>query len=134
MPRSARPPLAPALAIALASTLPTGSLADCGANARTARASSAGIPRIRSTTRRAFRGVTRTYRAFALASIRPSPSLSWSSMSQRGYPRVRGQSPGQQALTAAAAVIPDMAAERARRGDLPELVADHRLGDEDRHV
>ena len=32
-------------------------------------------PRIRSTTRRAFRGVTRTYRAFALASIAVSLSL-----------------------------------------------------------
>src|SRR5215472_1025704 len=68
MPRS-RPPMWSALAIALASTLPTGSLAACGENSRTACAWSAGSPRIRSTTRRAFRGVTRTYRALALASI-----------------------------------------------------------------
>src|SRR6202023_1077035 len=44
MPRSPRPPRASALAIALASTLPTGSLADCGAKASTACAS-AGLPR-----------------------------------------------------------------------------------------
>src|SRR5512142_3113089 len=71
MSRSPRPPLASAFAIALASTLPTGSLADCGANASTACASAAGSPRIRSTTRRAFRGVTRTYRAIALAAESP---------------------------------------------------------------
>src|ERR1039457_6443171 len=148
--------------MALASTLPTGSLADCGAKASTARASSAGIPRMRSTTRRAFRGVTRTYRAFALASITVSP---FSSRPEHFCPGARGlppgpvqpvrgrqsvpRDPGRQLgshchwfrliccgadLATATAVIPDMAAERARRGELPELVADHRLGDEDRHV
>ncbi len=59
MPRS-RPPMWSALAIALASTLPTVSLAACGANCSTACAWSAGSPRIRSTTRRAFIGVMRT--------------------------------------------------------------------------
>ena len=58
-----------ALATALASALPTGSLAACGANRSIAWASSAFIPRMRSITRRAFMGVTRTYRAWALASI-----------------------------------------------------------------
>src|SRR5215211_6745742 len=43
-----------AFATALASTLYTGSLADCGANCSTVRASPAGRPRMRSTTRRAF--------------------------------------------------------------------------------
>src|SRR5262249_13384846 len=48
-----------ALAIALASTLATGSLAACGANLSSCRASCAGMSRISSTTRRAFIGVTR---------------------------------------------------------------------------
>src|SRR5271165_4483285 len=91
MPRSPRPPRASALAIALASTLPTGSLADCGANASTACASSAGSPRIRSTTRRAFRGVTRTNRAIALASINPLLSTDQHGLSPGGAkPRTGG--------------------------------------------
>src|SRR6516165_1244146 len=112
MPRS-RPPMWSALAIALASTLPTGSLAACGENSRTACALSAGSPRIRSTTRRAFRGVTRTYRALALASIWFVPF------------------PG---LSPAAPVIFDMAAEGPRGRELAELVPHHRLGDEHRDV
>ena len=49
-----------ALAIALFSTLATGSLAACGANCSTESASCAGMSRISSITRRAFIGVTRT--------------------------------------------------------------------------
>src|SRR5579859_6302976 len=109
MPRSGRLPLASALAIALASTLPTGSLADCGAKASTACAWSAGSPRIRSTTRRAFRGVTRTYRAMALASI--------------SY-----------LLSATAPVVPDVTAEGPRGRELAQLVAHHRLADKYRDV
>src|SRR5271165_2616767 len=112
MPRSPRPPPASALAIALASTLPTGSLADCGAKASTACAWSAGSPRIRSTTRRAFRGVTRTYRAFALASIGPA-SLSRTLLEMGAR------------LTAAAPVVLDVTAECPGRRELAELVADH---------
>src|SRR5579875_577249 len=100
-------PSCPALAMALASTLPTGSLADCGAKASTACAWSAGSPRIRSTTRRAFRGVTRTYRAMALASM--------------SY-----------LLSATAPVVLDVTAEGPRGRELAQLVAHHRLGDEDR--
>ena len=55
--------------MALSSTFCTGSDADCGANWSTAMASTACLPRIRSTMRRAFWGVTRTCRALALASI-----------------------------------------------------------------
>src|SRR5579864_8324328 len=98
--------------MALASTLPTVSLAACGAKASTACACSAGSPRMRSTTRRAFRGVTRTYRALALASIGPAFLL----------------------LTATAPVVPHVTAEGASRRELTELVADHGLGDEHRHV
>lgn len=56
-----------ALAIALASTLYTCSLAACGANCSTVSASFAGRPRTRLTTRRAFIGEMRTYRATARA-------------------------------------------------------------------
>src|SRR6201996_3822805 len=112
MPRS-RPPMWSALAIALASTLPTVSLAACGANWSTACAWSAGSPRIRSTTRRAFIGVTRTYRALALASI--------------GVSLFSGLSP-------AAPVVLDVATEGPRGRELAELVPHHRLGDEHRDV
>src|SRR5690348_9014119 len=110
-------PACPAFATALASTLRTGALAAWGANDSTACASSAGMPRIMSTTRRALRGVTRTYRAIALASIVSSP------VSARAG-----------ALAPTPAVILDVAAECAGGGELPELVADHRLGDEHRDV
>src|SRR5580704_8609484 len=142
MPRSGRPLLASALAIALASTLPTGSLADCGAKASTACAWSAGSPRIRSTTRRAFRGVTRTYRAFALASINPpvrtQPRPSRGEAPRRGVPG--GCPPGLAEpcvvvlLSAAAPVVPDVTAESPRGRELAKLVAHHRLGDEHRDV
>src|SRR4051812_4991982 len=77
---------------------------------------------MRSTTRRAFCGVTRTYRACALASIAVLCSL----LGTVGSP----------AASAAAAlpVILLVGAERPRRGELAQLVADHRLGDEHRDV
>src|ERR1700728_1078786 len=112
MPRS-RPLMWSALAIALARTLPTVSLAACGANCSTGCSWSAVSPRIRSTTRRAFIGVMRTYRALALASIGVFPSSG---------------------LSPAAPVILDMAAEGPRGCELAELVSDHRLGDEHRDV
>src|SRR5260370_2914891 len=105
-------PASPAFATALATTLRTGALAAWGANCRTACASSAGMPRIMSTTRRALRGVTRTYRAFALASIASSPSLCTHAR-----------------LAPAPAAVSDIAAEPSGRGDLAALLADHRLGD-----
>src|SRR3954463_5889545 len=74
---------------------------------------------MRSTTRRAFLGVTRAYRAWALASIAVSSLLY--------LLRFRSAS-------AAAAVFLDVALERPRRGELPELVTDHGLGDEHRNV
>src|SRR5690606_22754394 len=73
----ARSALTRALAIALRTTLSTGSLAACGAKLSTVTASAACLPRIRSTTRRAFIGVTRTNRACALASIAVLPSCLW---------------------------------------------------------
>src|SRR3954454_1083701 len=74
---------------------------------------------MRSTTRRAFWGVTRTYRACALASIAVPCSL-------------LGDVPVGTAASAAAAlpVVLLVAAERPRRSELAQLVADHRLGDE----
>src|SRR5690606_39264143 len=65
-----------AFALALRTTLSTGSPAACGAKLSTVTASEACLPRIRSTTRRAFCGVTRTNRACALASIAVLPSCS----------------------------------------------------------
>src|SRR5215210_6182190 len=78
---------------------------------------------MRSTTRRAFWGVTRTYRACALASIRQSLCS------------LLGDS-GVVAASAAAAlpVVLLVAAERPGRSELAQLVADHRLGDEHRDV
>ena len=58
-----------AFAMALSSTLRIGSDAACGANRSTATASVACLPRMRSTTRRAFCGVTRTWRAEARVSV-----------------------------------------------------------------
>src|ERR1700761_3956247 len=112
MPRS-RPAMWSALAMALASTLPTVSLAACGANCSTACAWSAGSPRIRASTRRAFIGVPRTSRALAFASIGVFPSSG---------------------LSPAAPVILDVAAEGPRGRELAELVTHHRLGDEHRDV
>src|SRR3989440_2058809 len=56
-----------AFAIALASTLYTGTLAACGANCSTVNACCAGRPRTRLTTRRAFVAEMRTCRATARA-------------------------------------------------------------------
>src|SRR4051794_38776666 len=70
------------------------------------------MPRMRSTTRRAFLGVTRAYRAWALASI----AVSSLSLLLRSAP--------------ASAVVLDVAPEGPCRGELPELVTDHGLGDE----
>src|SRR3954447_5422056 len=78
---------------------------------------------MRSTTRRAFWGVTRTYRACALASI--------------AVPLLSTRCPtGGRAASAAAAlpVVLLVAAERPGRSELAQLVADHRLGDEHRDV
>src|SRR4051794_11986632 len=108
-----------AFATALSSTLRTGSLAACGANCSTALACVASLPRMRSTTRRAFWGVTRAYRACALASI-AVPCLLVAN----------------RAASAAAAlpVVLLVPAERAGGSELTELVSDHGLGHEDRHV
>src|SRR6185503_16631813 len=80
-----------------------------------ASALSACIPRTRSTTRRAFIGVTWTKRAWARAVVTPSRSRVWSD-------------------TTRPPVVLDVPAEGAGRGELAELVTDHRLGNEDGHV
>src|SRR3954470_5906791 len=113
--------LCSALAIALASTLATGSLAAWGANFSTDSACWAGMLRIRSITRRAFIGVTRTCEAFAKA---PRTSVSGLGvvifLSLSAAPRP--------------AVVLDVALEGPRRGELAQLVPDHALGDEHRDV
>src|SRR5437868_4562264 len=75
---------------------------------------------MRSTTRRAFLGVTRMNRAWALASI-ADPSLPRASCSACS-------------AATAAAVFLDMATERPRRRELAELVPHHGVGDEYRDV
>src|SRR4051794_18522620 len=80
-----------------------------------ASALSACMPRTRSTTRRAFIGVTWTKRAWARAVVTPSRSRVWSD-------------------TTRPPVVLDVPAEGARRGELAKLVTDHRLSDEDGHM
>src|SRR5215217_7827735 len=74
------------------------------------------MPRTRSITRRAFIGVTRTYRACARATRSVSSTTPLRS------------------ATASPPVVLHVPAERARGGELAQLVADHGLGDEHRHV
>src|SRR3712207_4619276 len=117
--------------MALSTTLSTVSPAACGANFNVATACSACLPRMRSTTRRAFWGVTRTNRACALASIAVLPS--WIVMCRTPCGCRAGLSDGRSATTALAVVLL-VAAERPRGGELAQLVPDHRLGDEDGRV
>src|SRR3954454_7358472 len=107
--------LCSALAMALASTFATGSLADCGAKRRTSSASSASMPRTRSMTRRHFIGVVRTKRACARAAFGGRCRVLFSA-------------------TTGPPVVLDVTAEGARGRELAELVPDHRLGHEDRDV
>src|SRR3954447_24572732 len=107
--------LCSALAIALASTFATGSLADCGAKRSTSSASSASMPRTRSMTRRHFIGVVRTKRACARAALGGRCRTLFSA-------------------TTGPPVVLDVTAEGAGGRELAELVPDHRLGDEHRDV
>src|SRR5436305_8926214 len=100
-----------ALATAERSTFSTVREAPSGENCSRRRASRTWAPRMRSTTRRAFRGEIRTYLADAFA------SMSNALLERRAPFRVMPVRP-----------------EHASRGELPQLVADHRLGDEHRHV
>src|ERR1044072_4799360 len=107
--------------MALSSTLPTGTEAACGANRRPGWASVASMPRMRSTTRRAFMGVTRVYRAWAPGSM-VVPSVTYVSECDPLLAALR------------LPVFLDVTPEGARRRELAQLVADHRLGDEHRNV
>src|SRR5215470_4875324 len=79
------------------------------------------MPRMRSTTRRAFMGVTRMYRAWALASMVVPSILVMSRFAPRS-------------AALRLPVVLDVSPEGARRRELAELVADHRLGDEHRDM
>src|SRR6185436_13260699 len=118
-----------AFAMALCSTLRTGSLAACGANCNTAMASVACLPRIRSTTRRAFMGVTRTCRACALASI-AVPCFRSKIGSGGWLTRVADH----RSAAASFLVVLHVTLERPGRRKLTELVANHGLGHEHRDV
>src|SRR5438477_786021 len=85
--------------------------APSGENCRRRRASSTCVPRMRSTPRRALRGETLTYLAVALASMVVA--------------LLEGRAPLR---------VVAVGAEHARRRELAELVPDHRLRDEHRHV
>src|SRR5690349_15803321 len=102
--------------MAEATSLYTGSLAPWGANFRMARASCACLPRIRSTTRRAFMGVTRMCRTRAIDS-----TISSSFTPPRS-------------AAAALLVVLHVSTEGAGGRELAELVAHHGLGDEHRDV
>src|SRR5437868_850280 len=78
-------------------------------------ASCTGSPRTRSTTRRHFIGVMRRYRT-------------WASAAFGGRCRVLFSA------TTRPPIVLHVPTERARRGELAELVPDHRLGDEHRDV
>src|SRR5919202_1832351 len=130
--------------MALANTFDTGSEAACGANASTASASRALRPRMRSTTRRAFIGVTRTYRARAIARDGSCPAVApaWLRASMRCYlffftvllSDVFVAIVDLLLATPGAPVVLDVAPERAGRRELTELVSDHGLSDEHRDV
>src|SRR5688500_17822721 len=104
-----------ALAAALAITLATGSAAACGWKRSWSSASCTGMPRTRSTTRRHFIGVMRTYFACASAAFAGRCRVLFSA-------------------TTGPPVVLDVTAEGARRSELAELVPDHRLRHEHGHV
>src|SRR6266508_3767843 len=104
-----------------------------GVNCSTRRASSTWRPRMRSMTRRALNGETRTNRACAL-----TPRFSWAwafsdislvplSSLTTSAARAASANPGRPLLGA-------VDAEGPGRRELAELVADHRLGDVHGHV
>src|SRR5688572_25487940 len=107
--------LCSALAMAEATTLPIGSDAACTSKRRMSSASSTGSPRTRSMTRRHFIGVMRT-------------NLAWASAAFGGRCRVLFSA------TTGPPVVLDVPTEGAGGRELTELVADHRLGHEDRDV
>src|SRR5947209_14534376 len=99
-----------ALATADSSTFTSVRFARSGESVRIRRASSTCRPRMRSTDRRSFRGEIRMYFELAVASI----LLLLEGGAPLGVVAVHPEDPG--------------------HGELSELVPDHRLGDEDRHV
>src|SRR6266498_130933 len=125
--------LCSALAMAESSTFLTARADARGVNCSTRRASSTWRPRMRSMTRRALNGETRTNRACAL-----TPRFSWAwafsdislvplSSLTTSAARAASANPGRPLLGA-------VDAEGPGRRELAELVADHRLGDVHGHV
>src|SRR2546428_3556955 len=130
---SVRLKLFSALAIADRTTRPSGSAVAFGRFSRMAIASSALLPVMRSVTRRAFRGESRRNFADAFTSTlgtRPYGRRSLWRASARRWRGRRGR--GRCSLRRGdRAAVP---AERPRRSELAETVADHVLGDEDGHM
>src|SRR5712692_1384711 len=132
---SVRLKLFSALAIAERTTRPSGSDVDFGRFSRMAIASSALFPLMRSVTRRAFLGESRRQRAEAFTSISSTRPYVRRALGRPGTRR--GRSPGWCGGRARRLRRSDratMPAEAPRGLELAEPVADHVLGDEDRHV
>src|SRR6267143_335191 len=124
-----------ALAMADRTTRPSGSEVDFGRFSRIAIASSALLPLMRSVTRRAFRGESRRKRADAFtstSSTRPYVGRALRRAGARcGRPRAGC---GRCARRLGRRDRAPVATEVPCRGELAEPVANHVLGDEDRHV
>src|SRR6185312_13938086 len=117
-----------AFAAALATTLNSGRAAACGANRRMSRASATGRPLISATTRRTFVGDMCTYLAMARARAGSSTAVG----DVISFPLLLLLGPRSSA--AGLAVVLDVTPEGPRGCELPQLVADHRVGHEHRHV
>src|SRR5690606_31360307 len=104
------PSLCSALAMADSSALRRGLAAFLVENCSSSSARPTGMPRIWSATSRPFWGESRTYLSTALACMTPA------------------------SLARARLAVARMRLERARGRELAELVADHVLGDDHRHV
>src|SRR5437762_1359295 len=129
--------LCSALAMALSSTFDRWWLAAFGVNARIRRASSTCFPRISAATTRILLALTRTYRAPAVAPCLISPAcLAIPFLDSPSFRANSVQPCAPRALLQSRrpfGVVP-VHPERPCRCKLSQLVADHRLGDVDRHV
>src|SRR5581483_11945131 len=126
-----------AFAIALRSTFSTSRATARGENARMVRASGTVRPRSWSTTSRALRAETCTYFATACTCGAGAPAASAVLMRfevATATSRPVHDRPARVSSLHLRLRVAGVAAEVARRRELAELVADHLVGDEDRHV
>src|SRR5712691_7677445 len=131
---SVRLKLFSALAMAERTTRPSGSAVDFGRFSRIEMASSALLPLMRSVTRRAFLGESRRYRAEAFTSTLGTCPHVGGALGRAGTGRRRGPRRNNRARRLGRRDRAPVPAEAPRGRELAEPVADHVLGDEDRHV